>query len=74
MSHVESPLPAPRLTHGIQPRHPHREIAELLATAIVRARLKSMQPFVDTESEVSLGFTANQRVNANPSYTEGVQE
>ncbi len=74
MSHVESPLPAHRLTREVQPRHPHREIAELLATAIVRARLKSMQPFVDTESEVSLGFTANQRVNANPSYTEGVQE
>ena len=73
MSNVESPLPAHRLTREIQPRHPHREIAELLASAIVRARLKSMQPFVDTESEVSLGFTANQRVNANPYQKEGVR-
>jgi len=74
MSNVESPLPAHRLTHEIQPRHPHREIAELLATAIVRARLKNFTLIVTAESEVGLGFSTNQRVNANPSYTEGFSE
>jgi hypothetical protein len=74
MSNVESPLHAHRLSREIRPRQAQREIAELLATAIVRARLKRFPLIVPAESEVSLGFTANQRVNANPSYTEGVQE
>jgi hypothetical protein len=74
MSDIESPSPALRQTREVQPRQPHREIAQLLVTAIVRARLKNVPIFVPAESEVSLGFTANQRVNANPSYTEGVQE
>lgn len=74
MSNVESPLPAHRLTREIQPRHPHREIAELVAAAILRMRAKDHHVLPATDSEVSLGFTANQRVNANPSYTEGVQE
>ena len=74
MSEVESPSAAHRLTREIQPRHPHREIAELLAAAIVRIRAKSYINRPITDSEVSLGFTANQRVNTNPSYTQGVQE
>ena len=74
MSEVERPSVAHRPTREIQPRHPHREIAELLAAAIVRMRAKSHTNLQITDSEVSLGFTANQRVNANPSYTEGVQE
>lgn len=74
MSNVESPLPTHRLTREIQPRHPHREIAELVAAAILRMRAKDDSVPPATDSEVSLGFTANQRVNVNPSYTEGVQE
>ena len=74
MLNVESPLPAHRLTSEIQPRQPHREIAELLAAAIVRMREKNCEGFSYPNGEVCLGFTANQRVNANPSYTEGVQE
>jgi len=73
MSELESPSSARRLTLEIQVRQPHREIAELLAAAIVRMRVKDICLPPATQSEVSLGFTANQRVNANPSYTEGVQ-
>lgn len=74
MSELESPSSARRLTREIQTRQPHQEIAELLAAAIVRMRVKDNCAPSATQSEVSLGFTANQRVNANPSYTEGVQE
>ena len=74
MSELESPSSARRLTLEIQARLPHREIAELLAAAIVRMRVKDICAPSATQSEVSLGFTANQRVNANPSCTEGVQQ
>jgi hypothetical protein len=74
MSDIESSSVARPSIGAIQPRHPHREIVELLAAAIVRMREKSRRDFPVTDSEVGLGFTANQRVNANPSYTEGVQE
>ena len=74
MSNIELPSVSRSSTREIQPRHPHREIAELLATAIVRMRAKIHTNLQITNSEVSLGFTANQRVNANPSYTQGVQE
>lgn len=74
MSDIELPSIARSSTALIQPRHPHREIAELLAAAIVRMRAKNHPDLPATDSKVSLGFTANQRVNTNPSYTEGVQE
>jgi hypothetical protein len=74
MSELESSSTARRMTREIQPRQPHREIAEILAAAIVRMREKNCQDFSDTNSEVCLGFTGTQRVNTNPSYTEGVQE
>lgn len=74
MSDIELPS-VPRSSTGvIQPRHPHREIAELLAAAIVRMRAKNHPDLPAIHSELSLGFTANQRVNTNPSYTEGVRE
>ncbi len=78
MSNVELPLPPHRLTREIQPRHPHREIAELLAAGILRARQNStwagdLSP-ISYSGEVCLGFNAEQSVNANPSYTEGVRE
>ena len=61
-----------------RPRHPYREIADLLATAITRARIKTFSaPEATTQhadSEVCLGFTANQSVHTNPSYSEGVRE
>ena len=74
MSEVERPSAAHHLTHDIQPRHPDREIAELLAAAIVRMRSQHHPNLQIEHSEVGLGFSADQRVNANPSYTEGVQK
>lgn len=59
------------------PRHPHQEIADLLALAVLRLRDKdSASDHSTTEDEkdaVGLGFTANQRVNANPYQKEGVR-
>lgn len=74
MSDIESPSVARSSMGTILPRHPHREIAELLAAAIVRMRAKNHPDLPAPDSEVSLGFTGNQRVNTNPSYTEGVRE
>lgn len=74
MSDIESPSIARSSTGVIQPRLSHREIAELLAAAIVRMRAKNHPDFPATDNEVSLGFTGNQRVNTNPSYTEGVRK
>ena len=68
MSDLESSFVTKRSTP--QPRHPHQEIAELLATAIIRVRAKNHP----NQYHVSLGFTGNQSVNANSSYTKGVQE
>ena len=74
MSEVESPSTVRRPVDDVRARHPHREIAELLATAIVRARLKNSPLSAPDEGEVRLGFSGDQRVNTNPSYTEGVRE
>ena len=61
-----------------RPRHPQREIADLLAAAITRARIKSGSAFEATnrqqDSEVCLGFNADQSVHANPSYQEGIRQ
>ena len=67
MSDAEHPSSENGSTLVIQPRQPHREIAELLATAIARSRLKGHRDVVGIQSEVSLGFSGNQRVNTNPS-------
>ena len=67
MSDAELPSPKNHSTRIIQPRQPRREIAELLATAIARSRLKGQVDLVSVQSEVSLGFSGNQRVNTNPS-------
>ena len=74
MSEIESPSTVRRSPDDVLPRHPHREIAELLATAIARIRLKNRSNSGATCSEVQLAFSGDQSVNANPSYTEGVRE
>lgn len=74
MSDIESPSVARPMMGIVQPRHPHREIAELLAAAIIRMRTKNPSAEYLTDSEVSLGFSAEQSVNTNPSYTEGVRK
>ena len=59
-----------------RPRHPHQEIADLLAVAILRLRAKESAcdytTTPDAKDEVDLGFPAHQRVNTNPDQQEGV--
>jgi hypothetical protein len=60
-----------------RPRHPHEEVADLLAAGILRLRAASNTPqnlgeFANTAT-VALGFTGHQRVNANPYQKEGVR-
>lgn len=73
MSAIESSSAARRPVAEILPRHPHREIAELLAAAMLRARAVQHESGVGHPSEVCLGFTGDQRVHTNPSDTEGVR-
>ena len=60
-----------------RPRHPHQEIADLLAVALLRLRDKDLASnhltTSDTKDEVGLGFTAHQRVNANPDQQKRVR-
>ena len=72
MSGIEFPSVVRDSAEGVLPRHPHRQIAELLAAAIVRLRVKN-RPATVAESEVGLGFIGHQRVNTNPSDTQGVR-
>lgn len=78
MSQLESLSTLRQSATESRPRHPQREIAELLATAIVRARVKGViAPEATPEgqdSEVCLGFSADQSVHTNPSYLEGVRQ
>jgi hypothetical protein len=77
----DNSLSASRFANG--PRPPLIEIADLLATAWLRGLSPSSQvtctdavTLCDTRVEtepVRLGFTADQRVNTNPSRPEGVQ-
>ncbi len=74
MSELESPSTLHHPATESRPRHPQREIADLLATAIARMHADPGNDEQQEVSTVSLGFTAYQRVNANPSYQEGVRE
>ena len=74
MSELQSSSTVRRCTDDVRPRHPHREIAELLATAIARARIGNRTDGSIVENQVCLGFIADQSVNANPAHMEGVQE
>ena len=73
MPDIESLSAARRSAAEVLPRHPHREIAELLAAAILRMRARNKPGATATGSEVSLGFPGDQRLNANPVYTQGVR-
>lgn len=73
MTEIELPSAVRRPAADALPRHPHREIAELLAAAILRMRARNEPDFPATDSEVSLGFSGDQRLNANPVYTQGVR-
>lgn len=54
------------------PRHPHQEIADLLAIAFLRVRQHTSSS-TTAESAVDLGFGGQQRVHANPSQPKGVR-
>jgi hypothetical protein len=60
-----------------RPRHPHQEIADLLAVALLRLRTEDLacdcSATAGTKDEVRLGFSAHQRVNTNPYLEEGVR-
>jgi len=60
-----------------RPRHPHQEIADLLAVALLRLRAKDSACDYSTtacaKDAVGLGFTGHQRVNTNPYQQEGVR-
>ena len=78
MSEIELPSTLRQPATESRPRHPQREIADLLAIAISRARIKSCSDSEATnqlqDSEVCLGFSANQSVHTNPSYIKGVRQ
>ena len=73
MSDIESSSATRRSSDDVLPRHPHREVAELLAAAILRMHARNHSDGPATDSEVGLGFPGDQRVNANPVYTQGVR-
>ncbi len=60
-----------------RPRHPHQEIAYLLAVALLRLRAKNSScdssATVGAKDEVDLGFSGHQSVNTNPYQQEGVR-
>ena len=60
-----------------RPRHPHQEIADLLAVALLRLRAKETacdySTIAGAKDAVDLGFTGHQRVNTNPYQQEGVR-
>jgi hypothetical protein len=60
-----------------RPRHPHQEIADLLAVALLRLRTEDLacdcSATAGAKDEVDLGFSAHQRVNTNPYLEEGVR-
>ena len=59
------------------PRHAHIEIADLLSAALLRLRARNSQSDDQKQSgdieSVCLGFSSQQRVNANPDQQEGVR-
>lgn len=67
MSVVEPCYVSPLQIPACQPRHQYQEVAELLATAIVRARTANTGKLVSEQSNFGLDFPGNQSVHTNPS-------
>ena len=55
------------------PRHPQQEIADLLAAALLRLRVRPHSHTLESSERVRLGFAGQQRVNANPDDHHGVR-
>ena len=62
--------PSPDSTHEQHPRTAYQEVADLIATALLRLRPSGAANAPET-SGLRLGFGGQQRVNANPSRQEG---
>ena len=62
---------------NLAPRHAHVEIADLLSAALLRLRARNSRSDDQNNSghrePVCLGFSSQQRVNANPDQQEGVR-
>ena len=56
-----------------RPRHGHQEIADLLAAALLRFRVRQSRDIPKNSEQVCLGFPGQQRVNANPDHNNGVR-
>ena len=56
-----------------RPRHGHQEIADLLAAALLRLRVRQSRDISKNSERVRLGFPGQQRVNANPDHNNGVR-
>ena len=56
-----------------RPRHGHQEIADLLAAALLRLRVRQSRDIPQNSEHVCLGFPGQQRVNANPDHNNGVR-
>ena len=56
-----------------RPRHPQQEIADLLAAALLRLRARPHSHTLENSERVRLGFSGQQRVNANPDHHHGVR-
>jgi hypothetical protein len=74
MTDVELTFTAP---NNKAPRHAHAEIADLLSAALLRLRARNSasndQDNSGHRESVCLGFSPQQRVNANPDQQEGVR-
>lgn len=58
-----------------RPRHPHEEVADLLAAALLRLRARHLSRPADSSQnrdDVGLGFADQQRLNANTDHNTGV--
>lgn len=72
---MSSHKPSPDPTRAALPRPALSEIADLLATALLRLHADAMARGGAQVSDTSgsrLGFAGQQRVNANPSCREGL--
>ncbi|PAT41320.1 hypothetical protein [Vandammella animalimorsus] len=56
-----------------RPRHPQQEIADLLAAALLRLRMRPRCDTLENTDSFHLGFAGQQRVNANPDDHHGVR-
>ena len=55
------------------PRHAQQEIADLLAAALLRLRARPSRDTTENSECVRLGFSSQQRVNANTDHHHGVR-